>query len=270
MNKLVSLEEAMEWIHDGDTLGIGGNVLHRAPMAAVRELIRQKKKNLKIIKTAGGMDVDLLCFGDCAYSVDAGFISYETEYSLAMHYRSAVQEGRVRGNEHACYTVISALRAAAYGIPFMPVKGMQISQLLEVNDYFEKVQDPFSGEWINVVKAIKPDVSIIHVQEADKFGNAIIYGPKYDDVLLSRASEKVIITAETIAPDGRFSYGKEKADIPHFMVQAVVHVSKGAFPCSCAGKYEIERKNLDAFKKLKTEAELEAYLQTLENIDRKG
>lgn len=270
MSKLMTLEEAVALIHDSDVVGIGGNVLHRAPMAAVREIVRQQKKNLKIVKTAGGMDVDVLCFGGCVESVDAGFISYETEYSLAGHYRKAVQAGIVKGNEHACYTVISALRAASYGIPFMPVRGLQISDLVEVNDYFAPVQDPFSGEYINAVKAICPDVAIIHVQEADKNGNARILGPKYDDVLLSRASKKVIITAETIVPENRFSFAKEKADIPHFLVEAVVQVKKGASPCSCSGLYDIDRKELNEFKALKDAGDLKGYLEKKESIDYGG
>lgn len=267
MNKLISLQEAAKLIQDGDTLAIGGNVLHRAPMALIRELIRQNKKYLKIIKTAGGMDVDILCLGKCAYSVDAGFVSYESEYGLAQNYRKSVQNGIVQGNEHACYTVISALRAASAGIPFMPVKGLRITDLMKVNDYFSKVQDPFSGEWINVVKAIKPNVAIIHVQEADEQGNAMINGPKFEDVLMSRAADQVIITAETIVPPNRFAFAKEKADIPYFMVKAVVHTPRGAHPCSCSEKYDIDRNDITAFKAVKTEEELTAYLKKNEAND---
>ena len=272
MDKLVSLQEAMASVRDGDTVALGGNVLHRAPMAACMELARQKKRELRLVKTAGAMDVDILCMAGCVYSVDAGFISYETEYSLASHYRKAVQEGRVKGNEHACYTVISALRAAAAGIPFMPVRGLKSGDLLDVNDYFSSVEDPFGSGRVNVVRAIRPDVCILHVQRAEKNGNAQILGPKFDDVLMSRASEKVIVTTETIVPDGYFSRGKEKADIPHFMVTAVVHVPKGASPCSCDGFYDINRPCLNEFKALKKEEELAAFLQAYgrDNLGRKG
>jgi glutaconate CoA-transferase subunit A len=269
MSKLMSLTQAVNIIHDKDTVGIGGNVLHRSPMALVREIARQGRKNLHLVKTAGAMDVDLLCLAGCVDSVDAGFISYETEYSLAGHYRKAVQNGIVKGNEHACYTVISALRAASAGIPFMPVKGLQISDLIDANDYFKRIQDPFSGELVTVVKAIVPDVAIIHVQEADKNGNARIIGPKFEDVLFSRAAKKVIITAETIVPETRFAFSKEKADIPHFLVEAVVHAPQGAMPCSCPSKYDIDRSNLDEFKSLKDKDGLYGYLEKCETVDYK-
>lgn len=270
MNKLMTLTQAVSLINDGDAIGIGGNVLHRAPMAIVREIARQKKKNLQLIKTAGAMDIDLLCLAECVSSVDAGFVSYETEYSLAGHYRKAVQNGIVKGNEHACYTVISALRAASSGIPFMPVRGLKISDLIDANDYFTKIQDPFSGEMITVVKALKPNVAIIHVQEADVKGNARIIGPKFEDVLLSRAADKVIISAETIVPEGKFAFSLDKSDIPHFMVEAVVHVAKGAAPCSCHSKYDIDRKSLDIFKSIIDKEGLNSYLQGYQMMDYKG
>ena len=129
MKKLCSLSEAMQQVRDGMCVGLGGNTLNRAPMAAVFAMIRQGRRQLRIVKTAGGMDVDALCLAGCASVVDAGFISYESQYGLAQCYRKSVQNGLVKANEHACYTVISALRAASYGIPFMPVRGLKRSDL---------------------------------------------------------------------------------------------------------------------------------------------
>ena len=269
MSKRMSIEAAMKRIKDGDMVAIGGNVLHRAPMALIREIVRQQKKSLKIVKTAGAMDVDLLCMADCVSSVDAGFISYETEYSLANHYRVAVQQGRVKANEHACYTVISALRAASAGIPFMPVRGLQISDLIAQNDYFSTVKDPFTGESISVVKALNPDVGLIHVHEADENGNAYIEQPLFDDILISRASKKVILSAEKIVPASHFTFAKNKALIPHFMVEAVVHVPNGAKPCSCLPCYDIDGKQIDVFKKLQME-QLTGYLEKYQKNDSAG
>lgn len=270
MNKLMNISNAVALIKDGDTVGIGGNVLHRAPMSLVREIIRQEKKDLKLVKTAGAMDVDMLCFANCAQSVDAGFISYESEFGLANHYRKAVQDGVVKGNEHACYTVMSALRAAIYGIPFMPVYGLKESDLIEKNDYFTKIQDPFSSEKITVVKAIRPDITIIHVQEADRHGNALILGPKFDDILLAKAAKKVIIAAENIVDECKFRFEDQKADIPHFMVAAVVHSPNGAAPCSCPKEYNIDRKSISQFKTLKDKTQLEDYIREYEEMDYAG
>jgi len=270
MSKLISIMEAASLIKDGDMVGLGGNVLHRAPMAMIRELIRQNKRYLRVVKTAGAMDIDMLCFGGCVSSVDAGFISYETEFGLAAHYRKAVEAGEVQANEHACYTVICALRAAQMGAPFMPVKGLRESDLLKVADYFKIVPDPFSGEAVTVVRALNPDAAIIHVQEADVMGNARILGPKYEDVLLSRAAEKVIITAEKIVSTTKASYNPESIDIPSFLVSAVVHVPFGSSPCSCHSLYDIDRRNIETFKNLTGRDGLTNYLAAYERKDRWG
>jgi len=213
------------------------------------------------VKTAGAMDVDALCMGGCAATVDAGFISYESQYGLAQRYRASVQKGLVKANEHACYTVISALRAASYGIPFMPVRGLKVSDLRKVNDYFADVTDPFTGETLAAVKAIRPDFAVIHAQIADAQGNVMIEGPQYEDVLLSRASRKVIVTAERIVPDGWFAANERKADIPHFMVAAVVHARRGAAPCACHGYYQPDDRAVRAFLELKDEQELQRFVQ---------
>ena len=173
MTKLTTLSQAMQTIPDGSLLGLGGNALNRAPMAAVMELARLRKRGLRLVKTAGGMEVDLLCLAGCVAAVDAGFISYETEYSLCQHYRKAVQAGSVKANEHACYTVISALRAASYGIPFMPVRGLKISDLVAANDYFAPVTDPFTGEQVYVAKTdrekgLQKSLLLYHVPEQRK------------------------------------------------------------------------------------------------------
>lgn len=246
MDKLCSIREAVASVPDGAMVALGGNTLNRAPMEAVLEMVRQRKTRLRLVKTAGGLDVDLLSLGECLDSVDAGFISMETEFGLAQHYRRAVQSGRIRANEHACYTVISALRAGAYGIPFMPVRGLQISDLRKVNDYFADVKDPFGGETLAAVKALCPDVAVIHAQRADARGNALIDGPKYDDVLMTRAAKRVIVTAETIVDDRWFSRGEVKADVPHFMVSHVVRARLGAFPGSCYGAYGPDEQTLRA------------------------
>ena len=250
MKKIVALKEAIQLIPGGAQLALGGNALNRAPMAAVFELIRQRKRDLRLVKTAGGPDVDLLCLAEAVACVDAGFISYETRYGLAQNYRRAVQSGSVRANEHACYTVISALRAASYGIPFMPVRGLQTTDLRAANDYFADVTDPFSGERLAAVKAIRPDFAIVHAQLADEHGNAMFEGPKYEDALMARASKATIVTAERIVSDSYFNNADRKADIPHFLVSAVVHAPRGAAPGACFDHYEPDGAALERLMRL--------------------
>ncbi len=268
-SRLVSLEEAAGLVRDGDLLALGGNVLHRAPMAFVRELVRQGKRRLGLVKTAGAHDIDLLCAAGCVDTVHAGFVSYETEFGLAAHYRKAVETGSVRANEHACYTIISGLRAAASGAPFMPVAGMKAGDLLRENDDFRVIADPFGGEPVTVVRAIVPDWAIVHVHEADEEGNAVIFGPKYEDVLITRAARGVIVTAERIVGSGKWRSQPERVDIPGFLVTAVVHAPRGAAPGSCARLYEADLKALARFKTLEA-ADVGSFVAGYTRADRSG
>jgi glutaconate CoA-transferase subunit A len=235
-DKKMTLETAISAIRDGQTVALGGNTLHRGPSSAHHEQVRQGRRGLEIVKTAGAYDVDLLCGTGVASSVSAGFIGFETGYGLAPSYRRGVESGAVEAREHACYTVISGLRAAIQGVPFMPVAGMVGSDLLDARG-FKTVVDPYGGGQVVAAKAIVPDVAIIHVQEADAQGNARIVGTRFEDVLMAQAARHVIITAERIVDGAEFEATPEIVAIPGFMVAAVVEAPNGAWPCSCAGEY---------------------------------
>lgn len=261
-SKLIEIDKAIDLVKSGSILGIGGNTLNRVPMSLVFKIIEKNITNLKLIKTAGAIDIDMLCLAGLVDSVDAGFVSYESEFGLATFYRKGVESGRIKGNEHACYTVISALRASSVGAPFMPVYGLKNSDLIGVNDYFKEINDPFTGEKVTVVRAMTPDVAIIHVQEADEFGNAYIHGPKYDDILLAKSSKKVILSADRIVPSSKFEFSDKKADISSLFVDKVVKARKGAYPTFCYRENDIEKELIKKFKKLKSKEELLSLIES--------
>src|SRR5256885_537933 len=144
-NKVTSLRQAIALVPDNAVVALGGNTLHRAPAAAVHELIRQRKRGLELVKTAGAYDVDLLCGVGCVSAVSAGFVGYETVFGLAPMYRRAVESGAVEAREHACYTIIAGLRAASQGVPFMPLNGLQGSDLAAARG-FASVRDPYTDQ----------------------------------------------------------------------------------------------------------------------------
>jgi glutaconate CoA-transferase subunit A len=236
LDKRRSLAEVVASIPDGSRLALGGNTLHRAPAAAVHEIARQGKRGLELVKTAGAYDVDLLCGLRCASIVSAGFVGYETVLGLAPMYRRAVEGGTVEAREHACYTIIAGLRAASQGVPFMPLNGLQGSDLMALRG-FATVRDPYTGHDVIVVPAIEPDIALIHVQEADADGNARIWGSTFEDTLMARAARRVIVTAERIVDRAALVAEPERTSIPGFLVEAVVEAPGGAWPTSCAGLY---------------------------------
>jgi glutaconate CoA-transferase subunit A len=238
-DKRRSLAEVVATIPDGSRLALGGNTLHRAPSAAVHELVRQQKRGLELVKTAGAYDVDLLCGVGAAAIVSAGFVGYETVFGLAPMYRRAVEAGAAEAREHACYTIIAGLRAASQGVPFMPVNGLQGSDLTGLRG-FASLRDPYSEQDVVVVPAIVPDVALIHVQEADAEGNARIWGSTFEDTLMARAARRVILTAERIVDRAVLAGDPARTSIPGFLVDAVVEAPRGAWPTSCAGLYQYD------------------------------
>jgi glutaconate CoA-transferase, subunit A len=237
--KRMDMPAAIATVQHGSRVALGGNTLHRAPCAAVHEIVRQEIRGLELVKTAGAYDVDLLIAAGAATSVSAGFIGFESVLGMAPSYRRAVESGAVEAREHACYTVIAGLRAAIQGVPFMPVAGLTGSDLPAARG-FKPVVDPYTGVSIVTIPALVPDVAIVHVQEADEFGNARIFGTRFEDVLMAQAARRVIVTAERIVDGAEFAAAPESVAIPGFMVDLVVEAPRGAWPCSCAGLYDYD------------------------------
>jgi glutaconate CoA-transferase subunit A len=244
--KVTSLPEAIRTIPDGALIALGGTTLHRAPCAAIHELIRQEKRRLELVKTAGSYDVDVLCGAGCASAVHAGYVGFEAVFGLAPRYRKAVEAGRITVREHACYSVIAALRASVQGVPFMPIAGMFGSDVLEVSR-FQTIRDPYTGQAVVAIPRLRPDVTIVHVHQADPTGNARIYGPRFEDVLMAQAAGRVIVTCERLVSQAEMARQPELTAIPDFMVDAVVEVPHGAWPLSCHAEYDFDDDYLRAY-----------------------
>jgi glutaconate CoA-transferase subunit A len=129
------------------------------------------------------------------------------------------------------------------GIPFIPVRGVFGTNLLEINiekGIYKVIKDPFTGEDILAVRAIEPDVALIHVQRADIYGNIQIWGGRFEDTWKIRAAKKVIVSAEEIVDPEMMKLEPYKTTLPYPYVEAVVHLPNGAYPTSCYGLYDTD------------------------------
>lgn len=245
MSKQISLQKAASAISDGALLALGGNTLHRSPIAFVKELIRQEKKNLSVIKTAGALDVDLLATAKALESVYGGYIGFEM-FGLAQNYRKGVQIQEIIAHEHACASIIAGLRASIYGVPFQPINGFQGSELPELTGQIKYVDCPFTGKKTAVVPALRPDYTVIHANIADEEGNAYIEGAVFEDLIMVRAAEKVIVTAEKVIPSDSWAV---RPQVPGFLVENVVVAEQGAAPGSCTPFYSIDKEAVISYLK---------------------
>lgn len=246
-NKCVPLAELVARVPDGASLALGGSFLHRGPFAFVRELIRQGKRELEIIKQSPGYDIDILCRAGAVRKTRAGIVAMEGNFGLAPWYRKAVERGEIVLEEHACMSLAAGLRAAAAGIPFQPCGGLHGSDLTTINNWF-CIDDPYgSGEKVWVIPAIQPDYAVIHASEVDAAGNVRVAGTYHWDRLMSRAAKSVLVVAEKMVDTEIFRAQPEMTLIPYFMVEAVSVVPNGAWPGSCWPDYPIDYPAVEAY-----------------------
>lgn len=241
-NKLVDLDIAATLVSDGDIVALGGGLSHREPMALVREIIRQKRRDLHLIGSAHGIDVDLLVAAGCVSIVEESYVGFEQDHGLAPAFRRAAQERTIECRETCCYTMLQQLRAAEYGLPFMPVRGIAGTDIASLHPEYRVVKNPYGDDWLFAVPPLVPDVALIHVVHADKSGNAIIPRPMVLDERFAHAAKKVLVTAETVLEAGEIA--PEDVVVPHFLVDAVVEAPLGAHPTSCYPTYTYDRDHI--------------------------
>jgi glutaconate CoA-transferase subunit A len=240
-DKRCDLSDLIRYVHDGDTVAVGGGLSWREPMAALRELIRQDIKGLKLIGSAHGIDIDLLCgAGVVAVSAES-YVGFEQDFGMAINYRRACEAGLVKVEDNCCYTLVQQLRAAISGLSFMPIRSVQGTDFLHLHPEFKTMICPFTGEQLVLVPALKPDVAILHAHYADQHGNLRIEGPPVADLLFAKASTKVIATVEEIISNQELA--EKGVTIPYFYVTAITEVPYGAHPTSCYPRYAYDREH---------------------------
>jgi glutaconate CoA-transferase subunit A len=248
-SKIVTLQELAARVADGSSLAIGGSFLHRGPFAFIRELIRQGRKNLEVAKQSPGYDIDVLCRAGALARARAGIVAMEGNFGLAPWYRRAVETGQIRLEEHACATLTAGLRAAAFGVPFMPCGGIHGSDLAALNGW-KAIEDPYgSGESVYLIPRITPDFAVIHANEVSEEGDVRVYGTSHWDRVMSRSANRVLIIAERIASSASFRDQPELTLVPHFLVEAVSIIPHGAWPGSCWPYYEVDYPAVEAYMK---------------------
>jgi glutaconate CoA-transferase subunit A len=246
-SKHLSIGELAALVPDGASLALGGSFLHRGPFALVRELIRQGRKDLEIIKQSPGYDIDLLCRAGAVRRTRAGIVAMEGNFGLAPWYRKAVEQHQIELEEHACATLTAGLRASAFGVPFQPVGGVHGSALVELNGW-KAIEDPYgNAPPTYVIPAITPDFAVIHANDISPNGDVRVYGTTHWDRIMTRAADKVIVVAERVASEESFRAQPELTLVPHFMVAAYAVVPGGAWPGSCWPEYEVDYPAVTAY-----------------------
>lgn len=239
-SKQLSLSKLVERIPDGASIAVGGSFLHRSPNGVARELVRQGKRNIEIVKQSPGYDIDLLCRAGVVGRARTGIVAIEGNFGLAPHYREAVESGALELEEHSCATLTAGLRASVFGNPFQLCAGIDGSDLAELNGWV-KIDDPYgSGRHGWAIPSVRPDYAILHVNEITGDGDARVLGTSHWDRVMSRAAEKVLIVAERKVDKAEFQKAPNLTLVPHFLVDAYSVAPGTAWPGSCWPDYEVD------------------------------
>ena len=255
VEKVVTEREAVaRFVQDGDYLAYDFSSLTRGPQALIREIIRQRKRDLWVCAEFTIYDSPLLVGAGCCSRIDVGFLGYGN------YIGEAVVAGKVKVFDWTNGALASRLLAGARGIPFIPNRNLLGTDGLKYSGA-KVMNDPFTGDPICLIPALNPDVFLVHVHQADVYGNARIFGTNLFALEGAMASKRVIVSTEEIIEPLEFRKDPARTTIPYFLVDAVVHLPFGAYPGGVPGRYELDLEHLDSLNVIQTDTQMQEYLE---------
>ena len=237
--KVTSLEDAVARVKDGDHVSVGGCLFSRTPMALVREVLRHRRRALTLSRNLTCTEGELLMAAGAVTRVVTAWMSIGLPWGVSKILRHYVESGAVALEEWSHLALGLRFRAGAMGVPFLPALTMLGSDLVGVGG-LKTVQDPYTGETLAAVPALFPDVALVHVHRADRFGNCQIDGYPHMDADIARAATTVLVTTEEIVSEEETRRYPDRTVIPGFVVDALVLAPFGSFPHECYGLYEAD------------------------------
>jgi len=296
MSKLLTMREAIELIPDGSSIALGLQMEQMIPFAAGHEIIRQRRRDLRLIGPISDILFDQLIGAGCVRDMVAAWVG-NVMMGSAYNFRRAVESGAVRVTDMTNFGIALALQAAAMGVPYLPTRTALGSDVAKENPFFAEIESPFEESCrdgrpdpqaraqaesyrdgslsrpagaqprsnktkLHAVRALTPDVTIVHVQRADREGNAHCWGNFGVMIEGVRAAKRVIVVAEEIVEPEVIASDPNRTVIPGFLVSAVVECPYGAHPSPVQGYYKRD----DAFfrqyhEQSKTPSDFEKWAQ---------
>ena len=238
MAEWMTLSEAIAaHVHDGDTLAMEG-FTHLIPFAAGHEVIRQRKKDLSLIRMTPDLIYDQLIGAVCAAKVTFSWGGNPGVGSLH-RFRDAVENGWPRSlelEERSHSDLANAYVAGAANLPFAILRGYAGSDFPNVNDKIRSIACPFTGEVLAATPSVRPDVTVIHAQKADAKGNVLMWGILGVQKEAVLAARRAVVTVEERVE--QLNAPPNACILPHWVVNAVCHVPRGATPSYAHGYYD--------------------------------
>ncbi len=265
-DKVKSISEVVRSIPDGSHIALGGFAIARNSIVFAHELIRQQKKDLTLSQGVMGMETDLLVGAGLVVKLIVGGGSLD-RFGPVRCINRARDKGTVISIDSSSLSLAFGYLAGALGISFIPIKSLLASEMMEhletaAPDYLRRGKCPFTGEEYAFLRAITPDVSVVHVQIADRKGNCWIHGPRWENEEQAKAGKRLFIVTEELVPTEYIQREPERTVIAGHRVEAVVHQPFGAHPTGVFGCYDYDSEHLKLYADHhKTPEKMNEYLQ---------
>ena len=258
--KIMSLQGAVsEWVCKDDSVVLGACLEACIPFAVAHELIRQEIRGLNLIAPISDMSTDMLIGAGCVTEVTGAWIG-NVSGGLGHNYRRSIEKGiphPVKINDHSNFSLGMALNAGAYGMPFIPVRSLLGSDILQSNSGFKVMEDEESRSSYVRVPPINPDVVFLSVQRSDEEGNCHFWGNYGVLQEAALASKKIILLTEELVESEVIQSDPNRVPFPGFLVKAVCHVPGAVHPSPMTGfwkrdhdffnQYHQQSRNRDGF-----------------------
>lgn len=255
---ILDLETAAARIPSGATVSIGGFTCQRHPTALLRAMIRRGVDHLGIYCHSAGSDVDLLVGAGAVDWVEGAYLADGVFSPVAPAFRRRVEAGELPVGDWSNAAMVARFRAAATGLPWLPIRSMLASDLLG-DDALEPLRGedrrlvapkvvvqrcPWSGDPLVLVPAARTDFCLLHVQRASVSGLVQIDGQEFADVEQALAAEHVIVTCEELVEDEFLRRDPERNRIPPFAIDSIVPVRWGSHPHGVHRYYDLDADHL--------------------------
>jgi len=271
-DKTTTLSESVsKYVKDDLYIAFGGFGHVRTSFCAIYEIVRQGRRNLTMAAKPGVHDVEIMAAGGCISKVDRAYAGGHEVRGLSPAFRRAVESGTIGVVEWSNAGFEWRLKAAGMGLPFIPTRTMLGSDTMK-ESAAKVIECPYTGRRLLAVPACYPDVSFIHVDRCDKFGNAQIDGITIMDYDLARASRRLVLTTEEVVDERVIRAEPWRTIIPYYFVDAVVEIPYGAHPSNMPHRYYFDEEHIGNYliKAKTTEGTkeyLDKYIHGVKNFD---
>ena len=277
----MALSDAIRQIKDGDMLTFSGFTIWRRPMAAVYEIIRQKKKDLHLVEVNGGTHSDMLIGAGCVKIWESCWIGHELYGKIGANLARKAEAGEVVIEDYSHVQILYRMAAGAMGLPYLPTFASLGTDILNPEfDHlgklglrdgrnpkipkkkYEIVDDPFYGGQLLHIPAANPDWCIALVQMVGEEGTVRVDGQVYSDEEAIKAADNVIVIAEQVVTEEYIRREPTRNLVAGHQVSSIVELPWAGHPTGCFGNYECDGGFIsEFFKRTRTQEGLDDWIQ---------